>query len=102
MTQWGKEGDFLPLWASVLKLPKPYALYQLYARVMTIVPKRAMIDCSRNGILLVESVYFMLRNMALMGLNTLQLYTEDTYEACSKPSPFRSCMALVRMLVIYI
>ncbi|RUS26794.1 family 20 glycoside hydrolase [Jimgerdemannia flammicorona] len=44
-----------------------------------------MIDCSRNGVLLVDSVYFMLRNMALMGLNTLQLYTEDTYEVEGEP-----------------
>ncbi|KAF7727377.1 hypothetical protein EC973_007620 [Apophysomyces ossiformis] len=39
-----------------------------------------MIDCSRNGVLRLESIYFLLRNMALMGLNMLQLYTEDTYE----------------------
>lgn len=39
-----------------------------------------MIDCSRNGVLKVKSVYFLLNNMALMGLNMLQLYTEDTYE----------------------
>ncbi|KAJ2892077.1 hypothetical protein IWW38_003351, partial [Coemansia aciculifera] len=37
-----------------------------------------MIDCSRNGVLGVKSVCAMLRSMALMGFNMLQLYTEDT------------------------
>lgn len=41
-----------------------------------------MIDCSRNGVLRLESIYTLLCNMSLMGLNMLQLYTEDTYEVC--------------------
>jgi hypothetical protein len=44
-----------------------------------------MIDCSRNGVLKPEAVYFFLRNMALMGLNMLQLYTEDTFEVENEP-----------------
>ncbi|KAJ2026427.1 hypothetical protein GGI06_000164 [Coemansia sp. S85] len=44
-----------------------------------------MIDCSRNGVLSVQSVYAMLRNMALMGFNMLQLYTEDTYKVAGEP-----------------
>ncbi|KAG1158491.1 hypothetical protein G6F37_005742 [Rhizopus arrhizus] len=44
-----------------------------------------MIDCSRNGVLRLHSIYFLLNNMALMGLNMLQLYTEDTYEVESEP-----------------
>lgn len=44
-----------------------------------------MIDCSRNGVLLPKSVYFLLNNMALMGLNMLQLYTEDTFEIEGEP-----------------
>ncbi|CAO3685673.1 unnamed protein product [Umbelopsis vinacea] len=44
-----------------------------------------MIDCSRNGVLKPDAVYFILRNMALMGLNMLQLYTEDTYEIENEP-----------------
>lgn len=40
----------------------------------------AMIDASRNGVLKVESMEFLLRKMALMGLNLVMLYTEDTYE----------------------
>ncbi|GAA5981366.1 hypothetical protein JCM11641_005296 [Rhodosporidiobolus odoratus] len=39
-----------------------------------------MIDCSRNGVLRVESVKYLLRFMALSGLNMLQLYCEDTYK----------------------
>lgn len=44
-----------------------------------------MIDCSRNGVLKPDAVFFILRNMALMGLNMLQLYTEDTYEVENEP-----------------
>ncbi|KAJ1814345.1 hypothetical protein LPJ75_002810 [Coemansia sp. RSA 2598] len=44
-----------------------------------------MIDCSRNGVMSVASVCAMLRNMALMGYNMLQLYTEDTYKVPDEP-----------------
>lgn len=40
----------------------------------------AMVDMSRNAVMNVETVSRMLRKMALMGLNTFMLYTEDTYE----------------------
>ncbi len=40
----------------------------------------AMVDMSRNAVMNVKSVKTMLRKMALMGLNTYMLYTEDTYE----------------------
>ena len=40
----------------------------------------AMVDMSRNAVMNVETVKWMLRKMALMGLNTYMLYTEDTYE----------------------
>ncbi|KAF9294351.1 hypothetical protein BGZ88_003994 [Linnemannia elongata] len=39
-----------------------------------------MIDCSRGGVLKQSSVFSMMRNCALMGINMMQLYTEDTYE----------------------
>ena len=39
-----------------------------------------MIDCSRNAVNSVETVKRLIRMMALMGLDTLMLYTEDTYE----------------------
>ncbi|KAK4050267.1 hypothetical protein OIV83_003588 [Microbotryomycetes sp. JL201] len=44
-----------------------------------------MIDCSRNGVLLPSSVKFLLRQIALMGCNVLQLYCEDTYEIKGEP-----------------
>ncbi len=40
----------------------------------------AMVDMSRNAVMNVKTVKTMLRKMALMGLNTFMLYTEDTYE----------------------
>ena len=44
-----------------------------------------MLDCSRNAVPRVEAVKMVLRKMALMGLNTLMLYTEDTYEVPEQP-----------------
>lgn len=38
-----------------------------------------MLDCSRNGVMKVETVERFLRKMAYMGLDRLLLYTEDTY-----------------------
>lgn len=45
----------------------------------------AMLDCSRNGVLKVESVKEEIRRMAALGLNTLMLYTEETYEIKDYP-----------------
>jgi hexosaminidase len=45
----------------------------------------AMIDVSRNAVLKVSSLRYVIRKMALMGLNTIMLYTEDTYEIKDKP-----------------
>jgi len=45
----------------------------------------AMIDASRNAVPTVESIKRLLRSMALMGLNGLMMYTEDTYEVPSRP-----------------
>lgn len=44
-----------------------------------------MIDCSRNSVMKVETIKKMLRLMAVMGLNMLMLYTEDTYEIEDNP-----------------
>lgn len=44
------------------------------------VPDRVMIDCSRGGVLKQSSVFTLMRQCALMGVNMIQLYTEDTYE----------------------
>jgi hypothetical protein len=37
---------------------------------------RTLLDCSRNGVLTVDSVKFFLRQQALIGCNLLHLYTE--------------------------
>ena len=39
-----------------------------------------MIDCSRNAVPHVETIQSLIRMCSLMGLNTCQLYTEDTFE----------------------
>lgn len=39
-----------------------------------------MIDMSRNAVMNVDTIKFVLRKMALMGQNSFMLYTEDTYE----------------------
>ncbi|UOQ47648.1 beta-N-acetylhexosaminidase [Gracilibacillus caseinilyticus] len=44
-----------------------------------------MLDCSRNAVLTTEFLKEMIRLMAGMGLNTLLLYMEDTYEIESAP-----------------
>ena len=44
-----------------------------------------MLDVSRNGVMKVDGVKFLLRRMALMGLNLFMLYTEDTFEVEGYP-----------------
>ncbi|MFW6189578.1 MAG: beta-N-acetylhexosaminidase [Planctomycetota bacterium] len=44
-----------------------------------------MVDCSRNGVMRPDAVKKLLRRCALMGLNMLMLYTEDTYEVPGEP-----------------
>ncbi|GGG07266.1 beta-N-acetylhexosaminidase [Paenibacillus aceti] len=44
-----------------------------------------MFDLSRNGVLTLDTFKYMLRKMALMGLNTVMLYMEDTYEIAGEP-----------------
>jgi len=39
-----------------------------------------MIDASRNGVMTVEAIKLFLRKMALMGLDVVMMYTEDTFE----------------------
>lgn len=38
-----------------------------------------MVDVSRNGVMTVEGIQNLLRKMALMGLNVVMVYTEDTF-----------------------
>ncbi len=44
-----------------------------------------MLDCSRNAVLTTECVKKYILILALLGYNTLQLYTEDTYEIEGEP-----------------
>lgn len=45
----------------------------------------AMLDCSRNAVLKVETVINLMGKMASAGMNTVMLYTEDTYEVEGYP-----------------
>ncbi len=44
-----------------------------------------MLDCSRNAVPTVDSVKALLRRMAVMGMNMVMLYTEDTYTVEKEP-----------------
>lgn len=44
-----------------------------------------MVDCSRNAVNTVSAVKKLVRHLALMGYNSLMLYTEDTYEIPEQP-----------------
>ena len=39
-----------------------------------------MVDCSRNAVMNFSAFQKMVRHLALMGYNTIQMYTEDTFE----------------------
>ncbi len=45
-----------------------------------------MYDCSRNSVPTVATIKLLLRRMAMMGLNALMLYTEDTYAIPEAPA----------------
>lgn len=44
-----------------------------------------MLDCSRNAVMKPEAVKRMIDCLEKMGYNTLELYTEDTYEVEGEP-----------------
>ena len=44
-----------------------------------------MLDCSRNAVFTVEKVKSFIRIMAKLGMNTLMLYTEETYTVPDEP-----------------
>ena len=44
-----------------------------------------MADCSRNGVLTLESLKTLIPMLSKMGYDTLLLYTEDTYEVPNEP-----------------
>ncbi|MBQ4268830.1 MAG: beta-N-acetylhexosaminidase, partial [Clostridia bacterium] len=45
-----------------------------------------MVDCSRNGVITVETAKKLIRNISMLGYNSMMLYTEDTYEVDGEPS----------------
>lgn len=45
----------------------------------------AMFDCSRNGVLKVDTIKKYIRRQASLGIDALMLYTEDTYEVEGEP-----------------
>ncbi|MFQ3544030.1 beta-N-acetylhexosaminidase [Halobacillus rhizosphaerae] len=45
----------------------------------------AMLDCSRNAVLKPDQIHRLMRKMAIMGLNLVMLYMEDTYELAAQP-----------------
>lgn len=65
-------------------IPQPLSPCDIHeqARFQSVGP---MIDCSRNAVLKPETIRFLLRKMALMGLNLGMVYTEDTYEVPGQP-----------------
>lgn len=44
-----------------------------------------MLDCSRNAVMTVDHVKVWLQKLALLGYNTVMLYTEETYELPGEP-----------------
>ena len=44
-----------------------------------------MLDCSRNAVRNIATVKKLIRNLAMLGYNSLMLYTEDTYEVDGEP-----------------
>lgn len=44
-----------------------------------------MLDCSRNAVMTVEHVKIWLQKLALLGYNTVMLYTEETYKLAGEP-----------------
>ena len=44
-----------------------------------------MLDCSRNKVFKIDYIKSYLAKLALMGQNTVMLYTEDTYQIDSEP-----------------
>ena len=56
-----------------------------YVKNTTIKTIGFMLDCSRSAVLNIESCKQLIVMLAKLGYNTLELYTEDTYEIPSEP-----------------
>ncbi|KAL6601940.1 glycoside hydrolase, partial [Neocallimastix sp. 'constans'] len=44
-----------------------------------------MVDCSRSCVANIDTIFYLLRTCALLGINCFQLYTEDTYKIENEP-----------------
>ncbi|KAJ1923854.1 hypothetical protein IWQ60_005607 [Tieghemiomyces parasiticus] len=62
--------------------PKEWFIFEELAQFETL---GTMLDCSRNGVFLLDRVFEWLRYCALLGINMVQLYTEDTYQIRDEP-----------------
>lgn len=71
----------LGLWLESIEKSKTFEITEEPQFTMT----GAMLDASRNGVLTVNEIKNLLRKMAVMGLNVLMVYTEDTYEVKELP-----------------
>lgn len=69
------------LWLQYIKKRKEFHLTE----VPQFETSGAMIDVSRNAVLTVDGIKMLLRKMAVMGLNMVMVYTEDTYEVPGIP-----------------
>ncbi|MBQ6804282.1 MAG: beta-N-acetylhexosaminidase [Clostridia bacterium] len=82
---WGGKARFFRGLAILMDWLKQGETDKFLAETPLFATNGAMVDMSRNAVMNVKTVKFMLRKMALMGLNTFMLYTEDTYEVENRP-----------------
>ncbi len=66
-------------------LGRVFAGESALAQASSLRMRGAMVDVSRNGVLTVEAAKHWLRCCALLGLNMVMLYSEDTYEVPGEP-----------------
>jgi len=85
ITYGGGSARFFRALAILVQWVKDGVLLNTLTESPTFTMNGGMLDVSRNAVMNVKYVKFMLRRMALMGLNTFMLYTEDTYEIDGRP-----------------
>jgi hypothetical protein len=72
----------IAVWRGFIRHGAPPARYAEAAHFDTL---GVMVDASRNAVPTVSTIQYLLRRLALMGINQLMLYTEDTYEIEGHP-----------------
>lgn len=80
ITYGGGKARFFRALAILIKWLKDGKTNQSLTETPLFTTNGAMVDMSRNAVMNVKTIKFFMRKMALMGLNTFMLYTEDTYE----------------------